>query len=92
MNSNQTYTPEMLQARLNVLHKKLDKNRASIAKKWQLLFAPPSESESKVQMWVNQAERAVAVYDGVMMGYKLFRRFNGFFHLWGHKQKNTRRP
>lgn len=43
------------------------------------LFAP-MPSGSKLQSWINNAERAIAVYDGVMLGFKFFRQFRGMFH------------
>ena len=44
----------------------------------------PPPADTKVQQWVNSAERVVAVYNGVMMGYKLLRRFRGLF---SHRKK-----
>ncbi|MGM9687669.1 MAG: hypothetical protein ACI3YD_01335 [Alloprevotella sp.] len=84
------YTPELLQKKLQTLHARLDENKASIAEQWHTLFAPPAESGSKLQHWMNQADRAIAVYDGVMLGYKLLRRFNGTINRWTHKNRRRR--
>ncbi len=84
------YTPELLQKRLQTLHARLDENKAAIAEQWQTLFAPPAESGGKLQYWMSQADRAVAVYDGVMLGYKLLKRFNGTISRWTHKNRRKR--
>ena len=46
-----------------------------------------SKADTKVQHWVNQAERAVAVYDGFMMMYKLGQRFNSVLKLFRQRKK-----
>ena len=84
------YTPELLQKRLQTLHARLDENKAAIAEQWHILFAPPAESGGKLQYWMSQADRAVAVYDGVMLGYKLLKRFNGTISRWTHKNRRKR--
>ncbi len=84
------YTPELLQKRLQTLHARLDENKAAIAEQWHTLFAPPAESGGKLQYWMSQADRAVAVYDGVMLGYKLLKRFNGTISRWTHKNRRKR--
>ena len=84
------YTPELLQKRLQTLHARLDENKAAIAEQWHTLFAPPAESDGKLQYWMSQADRAVAVYDGVMLGYKLLKRFNGTISRWTHKNRRKR--
>ena len=38
-----------------------------------------------MQQFVNQAERAVAIYDGVMLGYKLLHRWRSTMSKWGKK-------
>ena len=84
------YTPELLQKRLQTLHARLDENKAAIAEQWHTLFAPPAESGGKLQYGMSQADRAVAVYDGVMLGYKLLKRFNGTISRWTHKNRRKR--
>ncbi len=86
MNTSSTrYTPELFAKRIAELHEQLDANRSAIATHWQTLFVPAPASESKVQQFVNQAERAVAIYDGVMLGYKLFHRWGGAMSRLGKK-------
>ena len=76
-------TPQSLAAREADLKKELTETSESIRAHWHALMDPPP-ADTKVQQWVNSAERVVAVYDGVMMGYKLLRRFRGLF---SHRKK-----
>lgn len=86
MNTSSTrYTPELFAKRMAELHEQLDSNRSAIASHWQTLFAPADTSGSKVQQFVHQAERAVAIYDGVMLGYKLLHRWRSTMSKWGKK-------
>lgn len=80
------YTIDILKQRSLSLQKEINKSRQSIVQKWDTLFAPP-QAETKVQYWVSQAEKAVAVYDGFMMMYKLGRRFNHISQLFKRKKK-----
>lgn len=68
------YTIEDLKDLKRQSDSEIDRSRSDILKLWVSLTTPPS-SDGKVQNWVNQVERAVALYDGVMTGYKLLRRF-----------------
>ena len=79
------FTPELFEQRITALHGQLEASRASIATHWQTLFAPADTSGSKVQQFVLQAERAVAIYDGVMLGYKLLHRWRSTMNKWGKK-------
>lgn len=83
--SSTRFTPEMFEKRMTELHGQLEVSRASIASHWQSLFSPADTSGSKVQQFVNQAERAVAIYDGVMLGYKLLHRWSSTMSKWGKK-------
>ena len=79
-------TLEQLEKRQEVLRKEMNKSRQTISYKWECLFTPP-KADTKVQHWVNQAERAVAVYDGFMMMYKLGQRFNSVLKLFRQREK-----
>lgn len=85
------YDIETLQARQAEVERQLDASRKAIAGHWDTLFSPPEE-KSKTEHWMNQLARAVAVYDGVMTGYKLFRRFRTILHfLPKRKRKKAKR-
>lgn len=86
--TDKKYSIESLQQEKSSLREQLETNKANISLHWTTLFNPP-QSDSKVQNWVNQAERVYAIYDGVMLGYKLFRRFNSFVGIF-HRKKRKR--
>lgn len=86
MMSQEQNTIEQLLQRKEYLKKEIHKSGSRIANDWKMLFTPPAEN-SKVQHWVNQAERAFAVYDGFMMMYKLSKRFGTFAQLFKKKKK-----
>ena len=86
--TDKKYSIESLQQEKSSLRKQIETNKANISLHWTTLFNPP-QSDSKVQNWVNQAERVYAIYDGVMLGYKLFRRFNSFVGIF-HRKKRKR--
>lgn len=71
-------TLERLRARREQLREETAQSAAEIRKHWETLFTPPP-ADTKVQRWVSQAERALAVYDGVMTGYKLMKRLGAAF-------------
>lgn len=75
MMSDNNYTPEQLEKMLSGIDAEIAKSNKRIAHHWATLFTPP-KADTKVQHWINQAERAVAVYDGFMLMYKLFNRFS----------------
>lgn len=76
--NNTSYDQAYLQKRRAELQAEMQKTRESIALQASLLFTP-APATTKMQHWVQQAERAVAVYDGVMTGYKLFQKFRSVF-------------
>ena len=83
--SSTRFTPELFEQRITALHGQLEASRASIATHWQTLSGPAATSGSKVQQFGSQAERAVAIYDGVMLGYKLLHRWSSTMSKWGKK-------
>lgn len=72
------YSSTSLAERQQKIEKRLAAKRNEISQQWDMLVAPP-KSSSNMQQLLNQAERAVAIYDGVMTGYKIIKRFNSFF-------------
>lgn len=79
-------TIQLLEERQLQIKSEIKKSSQTIAYKWQELFSPP-QADTKVQQWVVQAERALAIYDGFMMMYKLGQRFNKITHLFKKKRK-----
>lgn len=81
-----SYTIESLREESKRLHSELDKCGASIGRKWTDLTTPTA-AQGKVQMWVGQAEKAIALYDGIMTGYKLFKALSRWRPKWGRKTR-----
>lgn len=86
MRSKNNDTLDVLQVLQKDLESKLDENKQNISRHWSNLFTTP-QADTKVQHWVNQAEKAVALYDGFMMAYKLIHRFNFFVSAFRRKKK-----
>lgn len=84
--TNKNETLDALQLLQKDLERQLDENKRNISRHWSNLFATP-QADTKVQHWVNQAEKAVALYDGFMTAYKLIHRFNFFISAFKRKKK-----
>lgn len=80
-----TYTPEELEARRARLTREIEKKEMAIRRKWQDIISPPA-ADNKLSQWINRAEAAYSVFDGVMTGYRLCRNFSSFF-----RRKKSRR-
>ncbi len=72
------YTLEEIHARRKELRARIAASEASIVEQWNDLTAPPLV-DNPIQLWTNRAQAAYSIYDGLMTGYKLFRRYRGFF-------------
>lgn len=72
------YTLAEIKARHKELAERVARSEASIRDQWNELTAPPVV-DTPVQLWVNRAQAAYSIYDGLMSGYKLFRHYRGFF-------------
>lgn len=88
--SQKQYSLDAIQAQRKLLQGDIDNCKTSIRQLWGDLFTP-SESTTKFQRWANQAERVVAMYDGVRMGYKLFHRFNAYFRKRAQRQGSAKK-
>lgn len=84
--NNTYYTQEALQQRREKINKQLLQSKKNISHHWQSLTSP-TKADTQVQQWVNQAEKAVAIYDGFMLMYKLMHRFNSISNLFKRKNK-----
>lgn len=80
------YTLDSMLSERKSLGKKLQKSKQKIAADWETLFTPP-RAENKVQRWVNNAERIVAMYDGIMLGYRLIHRIGARFSPFKRRKK-----
>lgn len=73
-----TYTLSEIEIRRSQTEKALRQMELRIKEKTNRLLAPPPAA-NKMQEWINNAERAYAVYDGVMTGYKLLKKLKRVF-------------
>lgn len=80
------YSLASLQEKQAALQKEIEKSRREMARHWQSLTARP-DGHSRTQLWMSQLERSLIVYDGVMTGYKLLRRFNAVTSLFRRKKR-----
>ena len=87
---NTYYSQETLQKRHNEINQEIQLSKKRISKHWQSLTTPTT-ADTQVQHWVNQAEKALAVYDGFMLMYKLAHRFSAFSGLFKRKSKKTKK-
>lgn len=85
----QKTTLQTLELQKRALKKDIALCEKRISRHWDLLFTPP-QPNTKVEALVAHAERAYAVYDGVMLGYKLLRRFNRIMGMVRGKKKSRK--
>lgn len=86
--NNTYYTQDFLRQRRENINKQLQQSKSIIASHWNSLTSP-TKADTQVQQWVNQAEKAVAIYDGFMLMYKLMHRFNNLASFF--KRKNNKK-
>ena len=72
------YTLEEIDRRRAALRSQIKGHEASLRRRWQTTFQSPP-AESKWQGLVNKADAAFSIYDGFMMGLKVFRRVRRWF-------------
>ena len=82
------YDLVQLYERRSKVNAQLIELEAKIRKESTQLFSK-SSPKGKPATFMTQFERALAIYDGVMIGYKLYRRFSGVLKFF-RKKKNKR--
>lgn len=70
-----TNTIERIRWERKRVQKELKHLEQVIADDYNELTAPPPPSNKKLETMISVASRAWNIFDGAMMGYKLFRRF-----------------
>lgn len=81
--STNLYTLESIQARTEQLRAEARKSGKQLKRHFHEVFAPPAPT-SDVERWVNHAESAYALYDGLATGYKLLK------NLFGGRRRRSR--
>lgn|GEM_PF-335481 len=74
-NMTTTNTIERIRWERKRVQKELKHLEQVIADDYNELTAPPPPSNNKLETMISVASRAWNIFDGAMMGYKLFRRF-----------------
>ena len=81
------YTPEAIEARKVELREQIKAKQEALIKKANMLTQPET-ADTISQKWVNNIGKVIAVYDGVMMGYKIYRGVRAFSFLpWKRRRK-----
>ena len=82
------YDLTTLDAKKEEINKQLSVLENKIRVETSHLFGK-SAPKSKSEMFITNFERAMVIYDGAMVGYKLYRRFNGVMNFFKkNKRKN----
>lgn len=68
-------TIERIQWEQKRVQKELKRLEQTIAEDFNELTAPPPPSNNKLETMISVASRAWSIFDGAMVGYKLFQRF-----------------
>lgn len=80
------YDIENIQAQRDALLSQMDKSEQCIRRYWGALTTKP-ESAGKTQQVMYQIEKGLAIYDGVMTGYKLYKRLKGVGNIFSKGKK-----
>lgn len=75
-----------LKARRAAVEQELRQVEERIAKDYVYLTTPPPPIDNRFENMLSVASRAWFVADGVITGYKLFRRLNGLASLFRRKK------
>lgn len=81
------YTPELLAERRAKIQEQLDEKTEHMRRCYNSLFAPAPQSRNTVTKYVNYAEKAWALFDGMRTGYKLLGSVADVFHIRRRKRR-----
>lgn len=78
-----------IEAKKEELRKNIALKEEEISKCWDTLFNPPQESklETPTQRMMHYAHTAAGIFDGAMLGWKLYRKLNGTFSIGKRKKR-----
>ena len=80
-----------IQAEKDVLHKQIDEKENEMSQLWDELFHEEVDTAlmTPSQRMMKYANTALGCFDGVMLGWKLYRRVSGGgrIHLFGKKKR-----
>lgn len=69
------------------VQKELKRLEGIIADDFNELTAPSPPTSNKLEAAVNMASRAWSIFDGAMMGYKLFQRFSKVTRVFSRSKR-----
>lgn len=71
------------------LRKAITAKENEIANLWDSIFNPPQSNvvETPTQKAIHYAHTAAGVFDGALLGWKLYRKLNGMFSLRKGKKR-----
>lgn len=83
------YTPESIEARKAELRQQIKEKQEALFKKANGLTQSEA-AETTSQKWINNIGKAIAIYDGLMTGYKIYRGIRAFSFLPWKKRRKKR--
>lgn len=84
------FSLDMVRRRRAVIDQELGQVEKQIAEDFQTLFAPPEPGKNKMETLVNTATKAWFFVDGVLMGYKLLRRFGAVSRIFKSSKRKRK--
>ena len=83
---------ELLRARKRLIRAELDKSEEKLGDIWNDVFHSQEKEETNSPTMKAMAfiTSAAGVIDGVVLGWKLYRKLGGSFHLFGKKKKKKK--
>ena len=76
---NNSITLEEIAKRKKEIKRQLNEQKTVMTTKTQSLFSTPKQELARWDSTANTISKAIAIYDGVMLGFKLMKRFRGVF-------------
>lgn len=78
-----------IDARKEALRKAVAEKEEEIGNLWDKLFNPPKEHlvETPTQRMLHYANTAAGVFDGALLGWKLYRKLNGMLSFRKPKKR-----
>ncbi|MCI6671671.1 MAG: hypothetical protein SOX84_02635 [Prevotella sp.] len=89
-NSTPYSTLDEIRLRKAQLHTEILKDENRIGSLWKHLFHKPKAETNPNERFVNLMKSGMGVIDGLILGWKLYKRFGGRtenFNLFGRKKK-----
>lgn len=74
------------------LHQQIEQEEERIAKKWNILFhKEEAMPQGKAQKFARMLSLSTTMFDGIMLGWKLYRKYQEGFSILGGTKKKKRK-